>query len=58
MQSEPYEERPQRLVIRPAAISLKAVDKLVFHRPKGLKPGDVDNALKWVRRDRLKNGPL
>jgi prevent-host-death family protein len=54
----PYDKRPQRLVIRPAAISLKAADKLVFHRPKGLKPGDVDEALRWVRRDRFKDGPL
>jgi len=54
----PYEKRPQRLVIRPAAISLKAADKLASHRPKGLKPGDVDDALKWARRDRFKNGPL
>jgi len=50
---KPYEKRPQRLVIRPATLSLKAADKLVFHRPKGLKPGAVDDALKWVRRDRL-----
>lgn len=54
----PYEKRPQRLVIRPATISLKAVDKLVSHRSKGLKPGSVDDALKWVRRDRFKSGPL
>jgi len=54
----PYEKRPQRLVIRPAATSLKTADKLVFHRPKSLKRGDVDDALKWVRRDRFKNGPL
>jgi prevent-host-death family protein len=49
----PYENRPRRLVIRPATISLKAVDKLVFRRPRGLKPGAVDDALKWVRRDRF-----
>lgn len=49
----PYDKRTQRLIIRPATISLKAVDKLVSHRPKGLKPGAVDDALKWVRRDRL-----
>src|SRR2546430_436379 len=55
---KPNEKRPQRLVIRPAAISLKAADKLVFQRPKRLKPGDVDDALKWVRRDRFRNGPL
>jgi prevent-host-death family protein len=55
---KPHEKRPQRLVIRPAAISLKAADRLVFHRPKGLKRGDADEALRWVRRDRFKNGLL
>jgi prevent-host-death family protein len=54
----PYQERPQRLTIRPATGSLKDLDQMVFRRPKGLKPGDVDRALKWVRRDRFKNGPL
>jgi prevent-host-death family protein len=54
----PYQERPQRLTVRPAIGSLKDLDQMVFRRPKGLKPGDVDRALKWVRRDRFKNGPL
>ena len=54
----PYQERRQRLTIRPAIGSLKDLDQMVFRRPKGLKPGDVDRALKWVRRDRFKNGPL
>jgi prevent-host-death family protein len=54
----PYQERRQRLTIRPATESLKDLDQMVFRRPKGLKPGDVDRALKWVRRDRFKDGPL
>ena len=54
----PYDDRPKRLTIRPATGSLKDLDKLVFRRPKGLKPGDVDRALQWVRRDRFENGPL
>ena len=49
----PYDERRPRLIVRPATASLKDVDKLLANlpRPKGLKPGDVDRALKWVRRD-------
>jgi len=58
----PYEERPQgeRLAIRPAQGSLEEVDRIMANlpRPKGLKPGDLDRALKWVRRDRFENGPL
>jgi prevent-host-death family protein len=54
----PYQERRQRLTIRPATGSLKDLDQMVFRRPKGLKPGDVDRALKWVRRDRFKDGPV
>jgi prevent-host-death family protein len=49
----PYEERKQRLIVRPATASLKDIDKLLakLPRPKGLKPGEVDRALKWVKRD-------
>jgi prevent-host-death family protein len=56
----PYEDHPKRLIVRPATMSLKDADKLIasFQRPKGLKPGDADRALKWVRRDRFENGPL
>jgi prevent-host-death family protein len=56
----PYEERKQRLIVRPATASLKDIDKMLarLRRPKGLKPGDADRALKWVRRDRFENGPL
>jgi len=56
----PYEERPQRerLAIRPAQGSLKEVDRILANlpRPKGLKPGDVDRALKWAKRDVLDKG--
>ncbi|HET9318616.1 MAG TPA: type II toxin-antitoxin system prevent-host-death family antitoxin [Bryobacteraceae bacterium] len=58
----PYEERAQRprLTIRPAQGSLKEVDRILANlpRPKGLKPGDADRALQWVRRDRFENGPV
>jgi len=41
--------------IRPAQGSLKEVDRILANlpRPKGLKPGDADRALQWVRRDRF-----
>jgi prevent-host-death family protein len=54
----PYENRPQRLIVRPATMSLKDADKLIasLPRPKGLKPGDVDRALKWTKRDALDKG--
>lgn len=57
----PYQVRKGRLIVRSATRSLKDIDKLIANlppRPKGLKPGDVDRALKWVRRDRFENGPL
>jgi len=56
----PYESSPKRLNVRHATMSLKDADKLIasLPRPKGLKPGDADRALKWVRRDRFENGPL
>jgi|SRR5579872_561544 len=58
----PYEESParQRLTIRPAQISLEDVDRILAHlpRPKGLKPGDLDRALKWVKRDAYDKGLL
>ena len=56
----PYAVPKGRLIVRPATGSLKDIDKMLanLRRPKGLKPGDVDRALKWVRRDRFENGPL
>jgi prevent-host-death family protein len=54
----PYQERPKRLTIRPATGSLKDIDKMLakLPRPAGLKPGDVDRALKWVKRDVMDKG--
>jgi len=56
----PYGERPQRsrLAIQPAERSPKDIGRILRHlqRPKGLKPGDADRALRWVRRDRFGNG--
>jgi len=54
----PFGPPPKRLVTIPPTRSLKEVDALPRFRPKGLKPGDVDAALRWVRRDRFRNGPL
>ncbi len=45
--------RAKRLVVIPATGSLKDLDRLTVRRPKNLKPGDVDRALAWVRRERL-----
>jgi len=47
----PYTQRPMRLIFRPAIGSPKDIDKMRFRRPKGLKPGDVESALKWTKRD-------
>ncbi len=49
----PYERARKRLETVPPTMSLHEVDKLPFFRPKGLKPGDADQALREVRRDRL-----
>lgn len=56
----PYDAPKARLIVGPATGSPKDIDKMLANlpRPKGLKPGDVDRALKWVRRDRFENGPL
>jgi len=34
-------------------MSLKELDKLKFFAPKGLKPGDLDEALREDRKDRF-----
>ena len=47
----PYTQRPMRLILRPAIGSLKDIDKMRFRRPKGLKPGDLERAIKWSKRD-------
>jgi prevent-host-death family protein len=52
----PYQAPRKRLTYIPATGSLKDLDKLVMTRPKNLKPGDVDEALQWTRRDRFEDG--
>lgn len=49
----PYRTERQRLVTRPPIGSLKDLDRLPRYRPKGLKAGDVDEALREERRERL-----
>jgi prevent-host-death family protein len=50
----PVEKPPaRRLLTIPPAGSLKELDRLAVRRPRKLKPGDVDRALAWVRRERL-----
>jgi prevent-host-death family protein len=50
----PVEKPPaKRLVTIPPTGSLRDLDRLAVSRPKSLKPGDVDRALAWVRRERL-----
>ena len=47
----PYKSRPRLLTHGPSD-STKDIDKMLskLKRPKGLKPGDTDRALKWVKR--------
>ena len=52
----PYREEASRLAIKPGLGSLKAVDRLPFYAPKGLKARDVDQALREERRERLTGG--
>ena len=54
----PYEVSRERLTYIPATGSLKDLDKLVMSRPKNLKPEDVDEALRWTRRDRVEDRTL
>jgi prevent-host-death family protein len=49
----PFEESRPRLETTPPTMSLKELDKLPFFRPKGLKPGDLDEALREERQDRF-----
>jgi len=46
----------RRVATIPAAKSHKDIDRLPFFRPANLKPGDVDEALRWVRQDRAVRG--
>ncbi|HEY3131443.1 MAG TPA: type II toxin-antitoxin system prevent-host-death family antitoxin [Acidobacteriota bacterium] len=49
----PYSAPRKRLLtIRPAR-SLRDIDRLPFFKPKKIKRKDLEEALKWVRRDRF-----
>jgi antitoxin (DNA-binding transcriptional repressor) of toxin-antitoxin stability system len=49
----PFEKARPRLETIPPAMSLKEMDKLPFFRPKGLRPGDLEEALREERKDRF-----
>lgn len=49
----PYAKPRRRLETVMPTMTLKEVDKLPFFRPKRLRAGDVDEALRETRRDRL-----
>lgn len=49
----PYEKPRRRLETIPPTASLSELDKLVFTAPKGLKPGDLEAALREERADRF-----
>jgi prevent-host-death family protein len=51
----PYKEPAKRLVTIPPTRSLKEVEEMLrrLKRPKNLRPGDVDQALREERRDRF-----
>jgi len=51
----PYEKSRTRLGTIPATMSLKEFDKLPFFVPKGLRPGDLEQALREERKDRFED---
>ena len=51
----PYEKSRPRLETIPATLSWQEVCAMKFKRPKGLKPGDLDEALRADRRDRFED---
>ena len=51
----PYKPARKRVATIPATKSHKDIDRLPFFRPAYLKPGDVDEALHWVRQDRAED---
>jgi len=51
----PYEKSHPRLETIPPTMSLKEMDKLKFFRPKGLKSGDLEEALRAERKDRFED---
>ena len=54
----PYQAPANRLMVRPATKSLKEVEKLFasLPPPKNLKPEDLEEALREVRRDVFDRG--
>lgn len=49
----PFEKSRARLQFIPPTMSLKEMDKLPFFKPKKLKPGDLEKALREERKDRF-----
>jgi prevent-host-death family protein len=49
----PYSASGRRLETIPATMPPKEMDKLPFFRPKGLKRGDLEKALRKERQDRF-----
>jgi prevent-host-death family protein len=49
----PFVESHPRLERIPATVSLQEMDKLPFFRPKGLRPGELEEALREERQDRF-----
>jgi prevent-host-death family protein len=49
----PYEKSRPRLETIPPTMSLKEMDKLTFFSPKGLQPGDLEEALREERKERF-----
>ncbi len=49
----PYKPPVQTLITIPPTRSLKDIDKIPVIRPKNLKPGDLEEALRWTKRERF-----
>ena len=49
----PYSPLNKRLQTIGATVSLKQIDQLPFFRPKKIKRKDLDQALRWARRERF-----
>jgi prevent-host-death family protein len=49
----PFEKSRPRLETVSPTMSLKEMDKLPFFKPKGLRPGDLERALREERKDRF-----
>jgi prevent-host-death family protein len=51
----PYEKSRPRLETIPPTVPWAEICAMKFKRPKGLKPGDLDEALREERRDRFED---